>query len=41
MIKQANELASVLFYITSDRIGTKGDRKKIVIKEEDHMKNEY
>ena len=39
MIKQANELASVLCDIESDRLGAKEDRKKRATEAEDQRKN--
>ena len=39
MVKQANELASMLCDIDSDRLGAKGDRKKRYLETEDQRKN--
>ena len=39
MIKQADELASVLCNIESDCLGEKGDRKKRAMEAEDQRKN--
>ena len=41
MIKQANELASVLCDIEPDRIWEKEERKKRATEEEDQRKNKY
>ena len=41
IIKQANELASVLYDIESDRLGSKEDRKKRSMEAEDQSKKKY
>ena len=41
IIKQANELASVICDIYSDRLGEKGDRKKRYMESQDQSNNKY